>query len=410
MRWLLLLLNICIAAVVFTLSFTREEAMSEPERPANLKIDRRVVSAVNDLGFRLFAELGKGNENVFLSPASIELALAMTYNGAGGATKEAMAKAMSLGALSVEELNKGNAGLLSLLESPDPKVELAIANSLWGRQGIVFKPDFLGRVGTSYQAKLSTLNFTQPQAADTINTWVSDNTRGKIPTLVNPAMLQDALLVLINAIYFKGAWTTPFEKELTQDGPFTPADGKKKTLPMMRRRDKFSYLETETFQAASLPYGEGNVVMDVILPKPGVAAAAFRGSLTAANWNKWTAQFRSREGMLVMPRFKAKYETSLKPSLAALGMGVAFTENADFRGMLSDEQIRAQITDVIHKTVLEVNEEGTVAAGVTGVVVGITSFDPTPPFNMTVDRPFFLAIRDVPTGTVLFMGMINDPE
>ena len=414
MHWLKLsLLPLSLMAILAAgLYALAQNGQTKPARPADLKVDGRVTGAINDLGFRLFAEMSRadGDKNIFISPASIELALAMTYNGAGGTTKTAMAKAMGLGALTLDDVNKGNAQLLSLLKSPDPKVELAIANSLWGRQGLTFKQDFLRRVGTSYQAKLTTLNFAKPQAADTINTWVSDNTRGKIPTLVDPPMLEDAVLVLVNAIYFKGAWTTPFDTKQTQDGPFTLANGTKKTMPMMRQRDSLRYLETESFQAVSLPYGEGNVVMDVILPKPGVTPAAFHGSLTAANWNRWARQFRSREGMIVMPRYKAQFETSLKPALTALGMGIAFTDNASFPGLLEGVQKRLLISDAIHKTVLEVNEEGTVAAGVTGVVVGVTSMPMDPPFEMVVDRPFFVTIRDNPTGVLLFMGMINNPE
>lgn len=377
-------------------------------RTAKTKVDPRVTAAMNDLGFRLLAELNRGNENVFISPVSIELALAMTYNGAGGETKAAMAKALGVSELTLDDLNRGNNELLSLMKNPDPKVELAVANSLWGRQGITFRPDFLQRVGASYQAKLTTLDFLQPQAADTINGWVSDNTHGKIPTLVNPPMLRDAYLVLINAIYFKGAWATPFDKGRTQDGPFTQPDGTKKTLPMMRQSGDFAYQENEMFQAVSLPYGSGDVVMDIVLPRPGVSADDFRRSLTSANWNAWQQRFHNRDGVMVLPRFKANYETALKKPLTALGMGHAFSDQADFSGMLDGE--RAQITDAIHKTVLEVNEEGTVAAGVTGVIVGVTSAPIDPPFRMIVDRPFFLTIRHAPSGTLLFMGMINNPE
>jgi len=401
-----LLLIVCLLLIVLT--FAADPPKPSDPRPANVQVDRRVTTSINDLGFRLFTELGDGNRNVFISPASIELALAMTCNGAEGTTKEAMAKAMGLGALTLDDLNKGNAQLLSLLKNPDPKVELAIANSLWGRHGITFKPEFLARVGESYQAKLTTLDFTQPQAADTINGWVSDNTRGKIPTLVSPPMLRDAFLVLVNAIYFKGAWATPFDKGATQDGPFTLPDGKQKPLPMMRQGGKFSYFETDAFQAISLPYGAGRVVMDIYLPKRGTNMADFRKSLTSANWTAWQRELRSREGVIVLPRFKASYETALKSPLSALGMGEAFSDKADFRGMLVGQQ--AQITDAIHKTVLEVNEEGTVAAGVTGIIVGATGMPAEPPFRMVVDHPFFLAIRDVPTGTVLFMGTISDPE
>jgi len=405
MRVLLLLICLLLVVLSFAENVPKPKAQA---RPANLQVDRRVVTSINDLGFRLFSELDKGNGNVFISPASVELALAMACNGAAGETKTAMAQALGAGALTIEELNKGNFQLLTLLKNPDPKVELAIANSLWGRQGITFQPEFQQRVRTYYKAQLDTLDFAQPQAADTINTWVSDNTRGKIPTLVSPMMLQNAFMVLINAIYFKGAWTTPFDKTQTQDGPFTPADGTQKTLPMMRQRDKFRYYESDTFQAISLPYGDRNVIMDIVLPKPGVNADDFRKSLTNENWTIWQRRFGVREGLIVLPRFKANYETALRGPLTALGMGQAFSDKADFSNMIVDQQ--AQITDAIHKTVLEVNEEGTVAAAVTGIIVGATAMPVEQPFTMTVDHPFFLAIRDVPTGTVLFMGMINNPE
>lgn len=396
-----LLFLVCLLLVVLT--FAADTRGPQAPRPKT-QVDRRVVTTINDLGFRLFAELGDKPENIFISPASIELALAMTYNGAGSATQEAMAKTLGVSELTIDDLNNGNHGLLGMMKNPDPKVELAIANSLWGRQGITFKPAFLQRVGNAYQAKLTTLDFTRPQAADTINGWVSDNTRKKIPTLVSPPMLRDAYLVLINAIYFKGAWTTPFDKKQTQDGPFTLPDGTKKTLPMMRQTSDFAYQENEAFQAISLPYGSGDVMMDIFLPKAG----DFRKSLTTANWNAWQQNFHQHEGTIVLPRFKAKYETALKNPLTALGMGQAFSDQADFSGMIEGKD--ARITDAIHKTVLEVNEEGTVAAGVTGIIVGVTSMPVDPPFEMVVDHPFFLAIRDVPTGTVLFMGMINNPE
>jgi len=403
MRVLIFVVCLLLLALIFAAD-TRGTAAPRPKA----QVDPRVVTVINDLGFRLFTELGDNPENVFISPASIELALAMTYNGAGGATQAAMAKALDVSELTVDDLNKGNNGLLGVMKNPDPKVELAIANSLWGRKGITFKPDFSQRVGTSYQAKLTTLDFTRPQAADTINGWVSDNTRKKIPTLVSPPMLRDAYLVLINAIYFKGAWATPFDKAQTQDGPFTLPDGTKKTLPMMRQRDHFAYQENDSFQAISLPYGSGDVVMDIFLPKAGAKMDDFRKSLTTANWTAWQRQFRQSEGTIVLPRFKVKYETALKPPLTALGMGQAFSDQADFSGMLEGKD--ARITDAIHKTVLEVNEEGTVAAGVTGIIVGVTAMPVDPPFEMVVDHPFFLAIRDVPTGTVLFLGMINNPE
>ncbi len=405
MRWLIPLCGLLFMLPAFSQDNT------PPARPADLQIDARVVSAMNAMGFRLLAELqaAEPGRNVFISPASIQLALAMTMNGAQGPTREAMATAMGLEGLTLEQVNAGNAQLLSLLRTPDPKVELSVANSLWARHQVAFRPDFLQRVTTSYEAALSTLDFLDPAAAAAINAWVSARTRGKIPTLVDQAMLRDALLVLVNAIYFNGTWTTPFDKKATGDGPFTLADGTKKTLPMMFQRGRYAYQENEQFQAISLPYGAGNVVMDLVLPRPDADPAAFRQNLTAGHWAQWTQQFNSREGSIRLPRFKASYAQGLKPVLTQLGMGVAFTEHADFHGMLADERAKVAISQVIHKTVLEVNEEGTVAAAVTGVVMATLSM-PIEPFAMVVDRPFFLVIRDVPTGAILFMGMINNPE
>ncbi len=386
---------------------------SPAERRADLKVDARVVTAMNDFGFRLYGELAKKDaaKNLFISPASIELALAMTFNGAQGATKEAMATTLGVDKLTLDEVNAGNAQLIALLQNPDPKVQLAIANSLWGRQGITFKPDFLQRNTQFYQAKVSTLDFTAPDAANTINQWVSDNTRGKIPTLVDADTIRDALLVLINALYFKGEWSTTFDKKLTRDDAFTLADGTKKTLPMMRRTDDFRYFETDAMQAICLPYGKEFVSMYLFLPKEGSNLTELRKSLTASHWNEWMGQLQRRNGTIILPRFKANYEAGLKPALSALGMGTAFGDTADFHGMFIDETLPAAITEAIHKTVLEVNEEGTTAAAATGIIVGVTSvIEEPPPFVMNVNHPFLLAIRDNPTGAVLFLGSIVNPQ
>ncbi len=379
------------------------------------ELDRRLVTASNDLGFRLYAQLAKqgGESNIFISPTSIGLALAMTYNGAEGTTKEAMAKALGLEGMTLEEVNKANGQLLGLLRDPDPKVQLAAANSLWGRQGFTFNEGFMQRNQDIYGAEVSSLDFQAASSADTINNWVSEHTRGKIPTVVTPDALREALLLLINAIYFKGEWSVQFDKSQTQDGPFTRLDGTQKTMPMMRQKDEFQYLATEEFQALSLPYGNKAVSMYLFLPKAQAGLPDFIKGLTRENWDKWMEQFADSEGTIVLPRFKADYKTSLKQALCGLGMGVAFTEGADFSGMLpSDAQARIEgkpyLTDAIHKTMLEVNEEGTEAAAVTVIGVGITAVSRE--FNMVVDHPFFLAIGDNRTGALLFMGSIVDPQ
>ncbi len=390
---------------------------SQPPRNPNLTVDGRLVAAMNDFGFRLHKELAKANAdgNTFISPASIELALAMTYNGAEGGTKEAMAAAIGVQGMSLEEVNRANAQLITLLQNPDPRVELAIANSLWGREGFTFNEGFLERNTEYYRAEVRAIDFLSPASADTINRWVSKQTREKIAKLVDHNSIRDALLMLINAIYFKGKWTEPFDKAQTQDGEFTLDDGTTKTLPMMRQTGEFDYLETERLQAVAIPYGDKYVRMLIILPKKGVSLSDFVSDLTRENWTQWTGRLQEREGTVVLPRFKASYSASLKSPLTALGMGIAFTGDADLSGMLppgGEVSIEGKpfISDVIHKTVLEVNEEGTEAAAATGVIVGVTSAPPEPPFTMVVDHPFFVAIEDRPTGAILFMGLIANPE
>lgn len=392
------------------------EKAAQPRRDPKLTVDPRLVTATNDLGFSLHRKLvaAADGKNVFISPTSIELALAMTYNGAAAETKDAMAKALGLDKMTLDDVNAANADLMKLLKDPDPKVELAIANSLWGREGVKFDEGFLKRNTDFYSAEVRGIDFNAPTSADTINQWVSDNTREKITKLVDADAIRDALLMLINALYFKGQWSTPFDNALTKDGPFTVTAGTTRTLPMMTLERKFDYMENDQFQAIALPYGDEYVRMLIFLPKAGVKLGEMTAAMTNAKVTEWTGQMSNQEGTITLPRFKADYDTSLKATLTALGMGVAFSDQADFSGVLPPSQQptidgKPFISDVIHKTVLEVNEEGTVAAAVTGVIVGTTAM-PAEPFTMTVDHPFFLAIQDQPTGAILFMGSIVDPQ
>ena len=310
----------------------------KPQMKRHLTVDSRLVAATNDFGFRLYGELAKTDtrKNIFISPTSIELALAMTYNGAAGTTKDAMGAVLGLQAMTLEEVNQANAELMTLLQNPDPKVELAIANSLWGRQEITFNTDFLQRNRDYYEAEIRSIDFASPMSADTINRWVSGQTRGRIPRIVDHGEIDeitDAVLLLINALYFKGEWTVSFEEDQTRDGPFTLLDGSQKTLPMMRRTDEFAYLETDQFQAVSLPYGNEYVRMLIFLPKADTTLADFTASVTSGNWEAWVGQFGECEGTIILPRFKVDYSVSLKDTLTALGMGVAFAPGADLSGM-----------------------------------------------------------------------------
>lgn len=371
--------------------------------------DTKLVSSNTKFGFKLFSEVLKKNEgaNVFVSPSSIAFALAMTYNGAEGTTQQAMAKALEYSGLSLQQINSSNAALKTLLENPDPKVQLTIANSLWANSNASLNSSFLQRNRDFYASRVTNLDFSDSGAANTINNWVKDSTRGKIDKIVEQ-ISPDQVMFLINAIYFKGAWTEPFDKSQTKQQPFTKASGQIVQTPMMAQRGKYKYLENDKFQAISLPYGkDGKISFYVFLPKENSGdLKEFYQSLNSLNWEKWMPQFRSREGEIRLPRFKMDYEVTLNDALTALGMGEAFSDKADFSGIGKN----LAISTVKHKTFVEVSEEGTEAAAATSVGIVTLSAPINPPFSMVVDRPFFTFVRDNQTGSILFMGSIAAPQ
>ncbi|MDY7014998.1 MAG: serpin family protein, partial [Cyanobacteriota bacterium] len=318
--------------------------------------------------------------------------------------------------MSLEDLNSANQALHQSLEKAGAGVELAIANSLWTREGIAFKPEFLQTNQQYYEAEVKTLDFNSPATLGQINTWVSENTKGKIQKIVD-RINPDDILFLINAIYFKGNWTNKFDPEQTQTKPFfldeeipeqsSPTEASSVSVEMMSQSGEYRYAETEQFQAVSLPYGEeGNLSMYIFLPRSESNLQEFSQQLTAENWQLWMQQFGNREGNIEIPRFKLEYEVSLNEALKVLGMETLFDPaEANFSKMT---EASVAVNEVKHKTFVEVNEEGTEAAAVTSIGVRVTSVPP-PPFQMTVDRPFFFAIRDDRTGTVLFMGSMVEP-
>jgi len=363
----------------------------------------KLVAANNDLGFRLLSQLvgQEVGKNVFLSSSSVAIALAMTYNGAEGKTKQAMAKVLGLTGLGLQEVNEANATFMSMQDGLDPKVQLAIANSIWVGQGIELSPDFIRRIRDYYAGEVVNLDFSDPGAADIINKWVASKTNEKIRELVTSGDVSSAILVLINAVYFKGIWTTQFDEEKTEKRAFTLLDGSRKQHPMMSQSGHYDYYENELFQAVSLPYGERRISMYVFLPKPTISIDGFLKALTVENWQQWMSRFYEMEGDVVLPRFKVEYGADILPNLVALGGGEF--AGVDFLGMGAGPLV---ISKVIHKTFVEVNEEGTEAAAATAVtmVMGLAYR-----FRMIVDRPFFCAIRDNETDVLLFMGFVLDP-
>ncbi len=360
-----------------------------------------VASANTRFGFKLLHDLQERDSggNIFISPLSISIALTMTYNGAVGETERTMAEVLEIDGLDLSTINNSNKALRNSLENPDPKVEISIANSIWYRQGMVFNPDFLERNRSFFGAMVAALDFSSPQGTGTINEWVDTNTNGKIQKIVDRINPQ-TLLFLINAIYFKGNWQDKFDPSRTRQGTFHLSDGSEKPAQMMRREGEYPYFRGENFEATSLPYGDGRLSMYIFLPNRDSNLNEFLRNLNEENWEGWISQLQDRRHEMVLPRFKLEYEVSLNDTLETLGMGIAFGGGADFSGMGPS----LFISEVKHKTFVKVNEEGTEAAAVTAVV-GVKSLPPA----FRVDRPFFFAIYDAETETILFMGTVTEP-
>jgi serpin B len=369
----------------------------------------RAARADNAFGFRLLAETRKAapGRNVFQSPVGMALALAMAGNGARGQTLQQMAASLQLAGAAPAEWNAANKSLLDRLLALDARIQLEIVNGLWTQTGAQIKPDFISACQKSYRAEANAVDFRAPATVKKINDWVSQGTHGKIATLFDPPLPADLRLILVDAIYFKGGWEAPFDKKLTSDKPFTLPAGQTVQHPRMSRKDRLGYFETADFQAVMLPYASRQVSMYVFLPKGGLDK--FVPELTPLNWEKWMPQFRSREGALELPRFKLENKYELNGELKALGMTRAFTREAEFAG-ISDEPLL--ISQVLQKTFVEVNETGTEAAAASGVAMrpSAVRMVPEPPFTMIVDRPFYVAIREIQTGTILFHGTIEDPR
>ena len=377
----------------------------QPEPPRALTAEEAtIVEADNAFGLSLFTHLHEAEpaENLFISPLSVSMALGMTLNGAAGDTRDQMARALHKEGLTEEAINASYRSLIDLLTGLDPKVTLNIANSIWYREGFQVEPAFIETNRTHFDAEVQALDFTDPQSVDVINGWVEDKTEGLIDAIIDQ-IGQDVVMYLINAVYFNGQWTYAFEKEETTDQPFFNADGTQTTVPMMSLSGPIPYANTDEAGLIDLPYGDSLYSMTIVLPHDPDRIEALAGALSSEKWNEWTAQLRPVNLTVNLPRLSLEYKTSLADALAAMGMTDAFSPaRADFSRINPNRQL--YVSDVLHKTMLKVDEEGTEAAAVTAVIVETTSITQPPVFR--VDRPFLLAIRERHTGSILFIGKV----
>jgi serpin B len=372
----------------------------------------KLVNGNNAFGMNLYGQLKGEDGNLFLSPFSISTALSMCAAGAKGKTLEEMTKVLQL----PEGAHAAFGAIIkSLNEEQDAKKRgftLSTANALWAQQGYPWKPEYKNLVSREYSAGLFDVDFISKteEARGTINAWVEKETKDKIKNLLpQGTVTRDTRLVLTNAIYFKGDWQNPFKKEATKDLPFTLAGGKKVDAPLMHRVGGYSYAETDAYQVLDMPYTGRRISMTVILPRKADGLSAIEKEATGEKFAAILKTLRMEKEVHVhLPRFKTEKSFTLNQPLQALGMKAAF-QGADFSGMhTGGEQL--DISAVLHKAFVDVNEEGTEAAAATGVVVGVTSVAPPPtPRYFRADRPFLFFIRDQKTGSVLFMGRVENP-
>lgn len=373
--------------------------------------DSAVIVANNQFGFDAYQRLESEEEdkNIFISPLSIQQALAMTYNGAAGETKQEMAKALKWTDVKLESLNESNAALLYQLTNADPSVQLSIANSIWKDEGEPFKQPFLDTNKQYYQAKVETLDFDSDEASETMNDWVKENTNGKIKKIVPSQINPLTVMFLINAIHFKGDWQTKFQENKTSTNTFHLADGSTKQHPFMNQEGDYAYTKMNDMQMIRLPYGEeGRFGMVVLLPDKNHSLTELFNSISAENVGKWTDALSEQKGKISIPRFTFEYEKKLNNLLQNMGMEQAFDERANFEN-LAPVPPDLYISNVKHKSFIEVNEKGTEAAAATSVEATAESA-PSYDFTMNVDRPFMFMIQDQKTETVLFLGSVQEPK
>lgn len=367
-----------------------------------------LVQANAEFGVALLRELMNATpgENAFVSPLSASVALAMAHAGARGETREAMARALRFEGMDARAIDQEHRALLESLAWSEPDLTLQVADAAWADERFHPSPDYVAKLETDYHSAFFVEDFEDPSTVDDVNGWVSERTRGKIPRLIDQ-ILPDEVMLLVNTVYFKGAWAAPFRADCTRDAPFTREDGTSATVRMMcgARVGPATWSESDVGTVVRLPYNESRFAMYVLLPAEGEALDEVVARLDGPTLTAAFGATRDGNVEVEMPRFRMRTELDLAPPLTALGMGIAFTDRADFTGIAEG----LYISRVKQVALIEVDENGTEAAAATVVGVGATSAPP-PPTRVVVDRPYLSILRDDGTGAILFVGAIRDPS
>jgi serpin B len=394
---------------------TALKPIGKGEPPMITQDAKTLAQSNNRFAADLYARLSEKEGNLFFSAYSISTALAMTYAGAEGQTEKQMAEVLRF-SLPEQHLHAAFASLRASSHPADGKTarfQLRVANRLWGQRGYHFLPEFQETVKANYGGELAPVDFAgQAEAArQTINAWVETETEQKIRDLIPSGMLDATTrLVLTNAIYFKGAWTEEFKKEATKDAPFHATAQEQVSVPMMQQTHRFRYGETADVQILELPYGKSrDLSMIVLLPKEIGGLAKAEALLDSEKLQESLAALRSREVHVFLPRFKMTSQFQLKDVLVSMGMPLAFSRQADFSGISTEEPLH--ISAVVHKAFVDVNEEGTEAAAATAVGIRVTAAPRRDePVVFKADRPFVFLIRDNRSGSLLFVGRLMNPQ
>ena len=371
-----------------------------------------LVEGDTGFGLALYQVLRQEDGNLFYSPFSISLALAMAYAGARGQTEQEMAQALRFTLPQAQLHPAFNALLLDLdrraEEADDEAFQMRIANSIWGQRDYAFLQEYLDVLARNYGAGMRLVAFMNApeEARVAINDWVSEETEERIQDLI-PEGVIDTLtrLVLANAIYFKASWSEQFEEAETRPQDFHLLNGSAVSVPMMHQTATFRYGESQGVQAVELPYVGDQVAMLILMPQDG-GFESFESSLTPEVLRSLIASMEPRQLALGMPKYEIRSSFGLVPALARLGMSTAFGSEADFSGIDGSRDL--YISDVVHQAFVAVDEAGTEAAAATAVIIGVTSM-PMAPFELTLDRPFVFLLRDVQTGAILFAGRLVNP-
>lgn len=408
-----ILISTVVAAITVAASCSKDDDEEFTLTPKEITLTTAAPVAIqssNEFGIELFTKVAEEeNENLMLSPLSASTALTMLLNGCGGDTYTQLQGALKYpSSMTIGDINDAYQSLVGQLLTADPKVKLALANAIFYRNGFSVKTPFLNTMSDEYDATVEGLDFAAPSALTTINGWASDNTNGKIPKVLNE-ISPDAVMFIMNALYFNGDWSYQFDKSLTEDRPFYPDGSSAVNVSTMNGEVGSRVVYGNDFKAIEMPYGRTNFTMVVIVPSESVSD--FLNTFTSDLWDQLTSDLDGLdefgETVVFMPKFRFSYEKYLNEQLKSMGMVDAFIPfQANLSG-ISDESIF--VSFVKQNTFVEVDEEGTEAAAVTTIGIELTSMPPQPK-QFVIDKSFIFAIRERTTNTLLFIGKVVNPE